>query len=120
MGEDIHCKTLVYSKVEKKYIDGLSLSTCPEYSPFRPLYQGRNYDLFSIFGSRRSDYPELQHGEYGLPDFVPQTYKQYLEDTSYYGYVWWRLPKFKKALDEYQEMLSDPEKFYEAQDIDCY
>jgi len=112
MGEDIHSKILIHSKVEKKYIDGLSLTTCPDYSYFKPLYDGRNYDLFSVFGSRRSDFPELSHGNYGIPEFCPKTYKAYLKDSHYYGYVWWKIGDFKRALSKYIKMMQDPAKFY--------
>lgn len=75
MGEDIHSKILIYSKVEHKYIDGLSLTTYPEYSCFAPMFDGRNYQFFSLFGSQRGDMHELKYGHYGIPRYTPKTYK---------------------------------------------
>ena len=116
MGEDIHAKTLIYSKIEKKYIDGLSLTTCPEYSSFGPIYEGRNYDLFSVFGSQRSDYPDLDKASYGIPDFLPETYKAYLKEQDYYGFIWWKIDDFKTAIEEYLHRMQDPKKFYAEDD----
>ena len=117
MGQDIHNKNFIYSNVEQCYIDGLSLTTYPEYSPFGPMYIGRDYNLFSIFGSSRSDLPQLKYANYGIPEFLPKTYKQYLENNNdYHSFIWWKISDFKKALLEYIELLSDPKKFYEAED----
>lgn len=48
MGEDIHAKTLIYSKIEKKYIDGLSLTTCPEYSSLDQSMKGETMISFQF------------------------------------------------------------------------
>lgn len=114
MGQDIHNKILIYSNIEHKYIDGMSLTTYPEYSCFRPVFDGRNYDFFSLFGSTRGNLRELSYGSYGIPDFLPETYKEFLkEDRDLYGHVWWKFPKFERAIQEYIEMLRDPMKYYE-------
>ena len=116
MGEDIHIKTLVYSKVEKKYIDALSLTTSPQYSEFKSFFEGRYYDLFSLFGSHRSDYKELNRANYGIPDFLNDTYKAYLEDMSYYGFKWFYIDDLMKSVSEYIEKLKDPLKYFTEDD----
>jgi len=51
MGEDIHIATYVKSRVENKHINAFNLTTSPQYFPFKPFFEGRYYDLFSLFGS---------------------------------------------------------------------
>ena len=96
----------------------MSLTSSPDWSPFGPVYEGRNYNLFSLFGSSRSDLPELKYGNFGIPDFLPITYAAYLKDRDYYGYVWWMLPDLKNALTEYLDLLRSPLEFYKARDFD--
>ena len=59
----------------------------------------------------------MKYANYGIPEFLPKTYKQYLENNNdYHSFIWWKISDFKKALLEYIELLSDPKKFYEAED----
>lgn len=113
MGEDIHFRVLVKSKKTGGYINAHDICEWnPEHSTFQELVIGRNYDLFSLFGSRRGNYKELQYANYGMPDFLRESvFDQYCEKLGLYGFIWWKLPYLKKAVAEYIESLKDPLKY---------
>ena len=73
----------------------------PEDSSFDELIRGRNYDLFSLFGSSRGNYRELGYGHYGMPEFAKGTLlEKFCMETCRYGFVWYRLPDLRKAVSE--------------------
>lgn len=118
MGEDIHFRCYVRSKKTGGYINAHDIcSWNPEYSIFKELVEGRNYDLFSLFGSRRGNYGELPGGHYGLPDFVKGTvFDDYCRERGYYGFVWFKLPELAAAVKEYADRLKNPFEYYKDDD----
>lgn len=120
MGEDIHHKVYLYSKVEKKYIDALQLkehTTVGFEYMFPTIWEGRNYDIFSIIaGSSRSCYDILPSANFGLPGFFEgTTINEYLKrfKGSYYGYVWYYITDMYKDISKYMLRLYDPFVYYE-------
>lgn len=120
MGEDIHHKVYLYSKVEKKYIDALQLkehTTVGFEYMFPTIWEGRNYDIFSIIaGSGRSSYDILPSANFGFPDFFEgTTINEYLKrfKGSYYGYVWYYITDMHRDILKYMLRLYDPLVYYE-------
>lgn len=120
MGEDIHNKIYLYSKVEKKYIDALQLH---EHSPFDfedmfpPIFSDRCYDVFKILcGSIRSDMMELKCGTDGIPKFLEgTTFKKYLDiiGNDFYMFKYYKFNELRRGLKEYVKWMNDPVLYYE-------
>jgi len=121
MGEDLHQRVYVKSKKTGNYVNAHDICSWDcEYSLFKELVKGRNYDVFSLFGSRRSDYEELPYSNYGMPDFLKGSlFDDYCRECGYYGFVWFKLPELKKAVAEYSERLKDPLRYLDP-DSDEY
>ena len=117
MGEDIHFRAFVKSKKTGNYINAHDICPWnPEYSTFNELVGGRNYDVFSLFGSRRSDYRQLDYANYGIPDFLKgSVFDDYCLESGYYGFIWFKLPDLTKAVHEYFEMLRDPLRYLDQE-----
>lgn len=47
---------------------------------------------------------------------MPETYKAYLKEQDYYGFIWWKIDDFKAAIEEYLHRMQDPKKFYAEDD----
>lgn len=113
MGCDIHVKTFVYSKVEKKMVPAMSVFEDSKYFP--QIVEDRDYDLFGLFGnSCRSWYPELDcfEIENDFPSFMKKTtlYKR-INIGDYHTRRWCYADKLEASLKEYKENLLDPEKW---------
>lgn len=121
MGEDFHQRIYVKSRKSGHYINAHDIcSWDPKYSMFRELIEGRNYEVFSLFGSRRGDYEELGSANYGIPDFLKgSVFEDYCRECGYYGFVWFKLPGLAKAVKEYSDRLKDPFQYLDP-DSDEY
>jgi len=121
MGEDIHFKSAVYSKVENKYMTPCQACGDDSYSIIKPLFDGRSYDFFSIFGSHRGNYPEMQGLNYGIPDEIRKdmpTFAKYLDDSSFYGYCWITKANLEIELKAYIDKLKNPGMFLVDDEVD--
>lgn len=106
MGQDIHWKMYGKSCVEDRYVD------LEEFGVDTSLYTGRSYDMFSCFGSGRSDYPHLDNLEFGMPDCLPPTTKKFFEmDRDFHTMSWWNIQTLKHSLERYVEKLKNPGLF---------
>ena len=79
--------------------------------------------LFSLFGSRRSDWKELNASGYGIPDEVKKDMPELADfhDARFgdwYGYVWFTRKQLVEEIDKYIDCLSTPEKYYADFDED--
>lgn len=114
MGEDIHQLTYLKHRKTGKYINAHEVCDwCPsEGSLFEEIVPCRNYNLFSLFGSNRGEYAPLADAEYGMPEFLCDTvFDEYCMNACYYGFTWFKLPKFSKSVKEYIKTLKDPLKY---------
>lgn len=125
MGEDIHQKTYVKSKIAGKYISSaeLAYSQNSEHSAFQELIPDRFYNLYSCFGSRRADWKELGNIHYGMPDWFTETFptESRMHDrmgSSWYGHCWFTHSELKSALAEYIEKLKSPDRYFDSEDDD--
>ena len=67
MAEDLHVKAYFKSKIDKRMNSFDVFSDSDEFileSTY--LFYGRNYDFFSIFGSRRGNFKEADADGYGI------------------------------------------------------
>lgn len=114
MGEDIHQRIYLKHRATGKYVNAHEICDwCPhEGSLFEEIIPERNYSLFSLFGSRRGEYPSLAGAEYGMPDFLRGTvFDEYCISMNYYGFTWFKLPDFVKSIKEFGETLKDPVRY---------
>lgn len=130
MGCDIHLKTFIYSKVEKKYVPMSAVLEDCEYSDslFRPKRRfipvidgGRFYDFFGLMGNKfRSWYPELDCFEGNdFPEWMKDmTIYQLIDCGDYHTRRWCYADKFVRALSEYRDALTDPDKWRKLQGSD--
>ena len=117
MGEDIHQKTFAKSKTTGKWFDTANIDFDATQCMFKSLIPYRSYMLFSLFGSRRSDWKELDPSGYGIPDFIKADIPDFTAmhtrvGSGWYGYVWFTRKKLIEEIDKYIECLSSPEKYY--------
>ena len=123
MGEDIHQKTFAKSKKTGKWIDTANIDFDANPEVFKHLIPFRSYSLFSLFGSRRSDWKELDASGYGIPNEVKKDLPElaYIHEKNlggWYGYVWFTRKKLLEEIDKYIDCLSSPEKYYADFDED--
>ena len=121
MGEDIHFRMYLKRRRDGKYVNAHEVCEWnPEGSSFDELVSGRNYNLFSLFGSGRGNYKPLPDAEYGMPEFLVGTdFDEYCKDCGFYGFVWFRAPVLEKSLRDFIERLLDPLKYLD-EDTDEY
>ncbi len=110
MGQDIHSVIYVWSKIENKYVNAMETDSI-DYTRYKPIFDGRNYDFFSLFGSKRSNYPELDRLKYGIPDFVSPTMRKFLEDSDWHTITWIIASDLKASLIAYKNKLKNPANF---------
>lgn len=115
MGEDIHFRMFLKRQKDGKYINAHDVCEWnPEHTSFSEPFSGRNYDIFSLFGSGRGNYEILPSVNYGMPDFLIETdFDEYCKNCGFYGFVWFKIHDLKKDLDEFIEKLKDPLKYYD-------
>ena len=121
MGEDIHFRMYLKRRRDGKYVNAHEVCEWnPEGSSFDELVSGRNYNLFSLFGSGRGNYKPLPDAEYGMPEFLVGTdFDEYCKDCGFYGFVWFKAPVLEKSLRDFIERLLDPLKYLD-EDTDEY
>ena len=109
MGEDIHFRAMLKVK-GGGYVNAHEICDWDsQYSHFKSFFDGRNYDIFSLFGSNRGNYPEIPGGNYGIPPFMKDTvFDKYCLQSGFYGFIWWKLPDLKSAVDDYLTQLYNP------------
>lgn len=123
MGCDMHQKTMVWSKVQRKYVD------CHEIEDygnewFPELFDGRYYDFFAVIGGVRGHRFQL-YSETGMPEFMSKTFKKAYQEIGYHSVVSFTLPELEeklvvlvkhlKGLKEKYERLKKkyPKKYYD-------
>lgn len=125
MGEDIHCKAYVKSKIVNRYVQSSELIVDQSFedSTFLDLVPLRSYKLFSCFGSHRADYKMLSCLHDGMPVFIkelfPTEYANLIDnDWNFYGFCWTTIRELKSSIKEYIEKLKDPALYYDGEDDD--
>ena len=121
MGEDIHFRMYLKRRRDGKYVNAHEVCEWnPKGSVFDEFVSGRNYDVFSLFGSGRGNYKPLPNAEYGMPEFLVGTdFDEYCKDCGFYGFVWFKAPVLEKSLRGFIERLLDPLKYLD-EDTDEY
>lgn len=128
MAEDIHQHVFVKSKLEGKHVSAMNCQSVWDThseSEFPELIDYRSYDMFSLFGSRRSDWFELSTGERGIPEFIKKdcpTFTAYVTgpEFNHYGWRWFTYPELIRGIKVYLDRLSAPEKYFIDEDTDEY
>lgn len=122
MGEDIHQKSFAKSKLTGKWFDTASIDFDANQEMFKQLIPYRSYMLFSLFGSRRSDWKELEPSGYGIPDFLKNDLPEFAafhdKTKDWYSYTWFTRKKLLEEIDRYIAELESPEKYYANFDED--
>lgn len=113
MGEDIHQRTYLKLKENGKYVNAFEfVDSDSKYGVGAMFVDGRNYEVFSLFGSRRGSYAELPYAEYGLPSFLDNgPFQSYCRECGYYGFIWYTAETMLKAVREYRERLKRPDLY---------
>jgi len=113
MGEDIHFRMYLKRKKDGKYINAHEVCGWnPENTPFKELVSGRNYDIFSLFGSGRGNYEPLQNMRFGMPEFLDGTdFSEYCKNCGFYGFVWFKPHDLESGLKDFISRLLDPLKY---------
>ena len=132
MGEDIHMKWYIKSKVGSKagkYVSAMEVmsnfDTSDKYD-FGNLFDFRSYDFFSMLGSRRSDWREFKYLNQGFPEwfateFPTERAMLKMKGNNYYSFSWITFNDFVVALKDRMRQLSDVKTYYsEAPDADSY
>lgn len=121
MGEDIHFRAYLKRRQDGKYVNAHEVCEWnPDNTPFEAPFSGRNYDVFSLFGSGRGNYAPLPEAQYGMPEFLVGTdFDKYCKDCGFYGFVWFKAPVLEKSLGDFIERLLDPLKYLD-EDTDEY
>lgn len=122
MGEDIHQKSFAKSKLTGKWFDTALIDFDANQEMFKSLMPYRSYMLFSLFGSRRGNWKELEPSGYGIPDFLKNDLPEFAafheQTKDWYGYVWFTRKKLKEEIDKYIACLESPGKYYADFDED--
>ena len=108
-------------KKDGKYVNAHEVCEWnPEGSSFSEPFSGRNYDVFSLFGSGRGNYEPLPGAKYGMPDFLVGTdFDEYCKNCGFYGFVWFNVRDLEHSLGEFISRLQDPLKYF-PEDSDEY
>lgn len=107
MGCDMHQRTWIYSKKDRKYLDIHEIDEYDSYC-FPPLYTGRYYDLFAVLAGVRGyrlQIPERYVSGYGVPDFASKIFKKMYEECPYHSAIWFYPKDLDDALDDRIELL---------------
>ena len=132
MGEDIHTKAYIKSKVGNaagKYVSAMSVMpsfVTSRSEDFCDLFNYRSAAVFSLFGSTKGEWAKIPQLNAGLPDWMMQdcpTDVAYLKmpTKNYYGFTWITLGDMKNALAEYRDALSDIRKYFKKfEDNEAY
>lgn len=123
MGEDIHCKLYIKSKVGDKagkYVSAMEVLPTfdtADDSDFKNLFDFRSYDFFSMLGSSRSNWRMLDGIHDGFPewhaaDFPTENAMLKLKGTNYYRFGWTTFRELNLALKDRMRQLSDVHTYY--------
>jgi len=134
MGCDIHQKTWIYSKLDRKYLDIHEVDEYDSYV-FPPLFTGRYYDFFNLFGVRgnRLQIPDRYISGFGCPEFASKIFKKMWDTCPYHSGCWFYPKDLDDALADRIEILEGmktkyinlkkkyPKRWYEHWDdsVDC-
>ena len=121
MGEDIHFRMYLKRKKDGKYVNAHEVCEWnPEHTTFGEPFSGRNYDVFSLFGSGRGNYAPLGGMRFGMPGFLSGSdFDEYCKAYGFYGFVWFKAPELEQALSDFLAKLTDPLKYLD-EDSDEY
>ena len=123
MGEDMHCKWYIKSKVGEKagkYISAMEVMPTfdtSESNDFQDVFSFRSYPFFSMMGSSRSDWRMLENVNEGFPEwhaveFPTENAMLKLKCHNYYRYGWMTFKDFRKALQDRIVELGDVNLYY--------
>lgn len=120
MSEDIHFRMYLKRK-GGGYVNAHEVCEWnPEHTAFSEPFEGRNYDVFSLFGSARGNYELLPSARFGLPDFLKGSdLDRYCRECGFYGFVWFNVIELKNDLQGLIDRLHDPLKYFDP-DSDEY
>ena len=106
MGCDIHQRTWVWSKPDRKYLDIHEIDEYDSYT-YKPLFTGRYYDFFALFGVRgnRFQIPDSFISGFGCPDFASKIFKKMYVDCPYHSGVWFYPKDLNEALEDRIELM---------------
>lgn len=121
MGEDIHFRAYLKRRKDGRYVNAHEICEWDSSdSVFAEPFHGRNYDVFSLFGSSRGNYHILPSAKFGLPDFlVGQDLDDYCKECGFYGFVWFNVMDLERDLADFVEKLRDPVKYTDGDAGDC-
>ena len=110
MGEDIHFRMYLKRKSDGKYVNAHEVCEWnPRGTSFAEPFEGRNYDVFSLFGSGRGNYEPLPSINYGMPDFLQGgDFDSYCKACGFYGFVWFNVLELERDLEDFVQKLKDP------------
>lgn len=113
MGEDMHFRMYLKRKKDGKYVNAHEVCEWnPDGTVFSEPFSGRCYDVFSLFGSGRGNYPPLPSVKYGLPDFlVGSDLDEYCRTCGFYGFAWFYADELEKSLADFVRRLDRPLEF---------
>ena len=123
MGEDIHTKAYIKSKVGSaagRYVSAMTVMPtfiANKTEDFCDVFNYRSKAVFSLFGSTQGEWAKIPQLNDGFPDWLMQdcpTDAAFLKMPckNYYGFTWIKLSDLKLALIEYRDALSDIRKYY--------
>lgn len=121
MGEDIHFRMYLKRRVDGKYVNAHEICEWnPEGTSFDAPFEGRNYDVFSLFGSGRGNYSVLPSAKFGMPEFLAGSdFDRYCKTCGFYGFVWFNVLDLEKDLDDFVKKIKNPIEFLD-ENLDEY
>ena len=107
MGCDIHQRTWVWSKPDKKYLDIHEIDEYDSYT-YKPLFTGRYYDFFGLLAGVRGNrfqIPDRYISGFGVPSFASKVFKKMYEDCPYHSGIWFYPKDLDDALADRIELM---------------
>lgn len=111
----MHFRMYLKRKKDGKYVNAHEVCEWqPDGTTFAEPFSGRCYDVFSLFGSGRGNYPPLPGARYGMPGFLEGSdFDEYCREFGFYGFTWFYAGELEKEVTDFAARLRDPLKFLE-------
>lgn len=124
MGEDIHQKNFIKSKITKKYTSWTDVDFGIEGNEMFPvLMDYRSYVVFSVFGSSRGDFYPMSDSEIYLSDLkddMPTEYALHQQHgLNWYRYSIFTFKDLREKIKKYIWKLKNPLRYF-PKDTDEY
>ena len=116
MGCDIHQRTWVWSKPDRKYLDIHEIDEYFSYT-YKPLFDGRYYDFFALLAGVRGNrlqIPDRYVSGYGCPTFASKIFKKIYDTCPYHNGIWFYPKDLDAALANRIELLVSMEEKYKT------